>query len=779
LIAPSDAGSRRPEGGGDDGSSHDWKKSLPLLRALLEDLKGYAVILLDRTGCVMTWSSGARELKGYREEEILGAHVSKFYTSEGVAAGLPQIELDTATAAGRFEDEGWRLRKDGSRFWANVVVTALHDEQGALWGFLKITRDLTERRGREQETRESEERFRLLVEGVRDYAIFTLDPRGHVTTWNAGARHIKGYEPHEIIGSHFSRFYPPDAIARQWPEYELRVATLEGRFEDEGWRLRKDGSRFWANVVITALRDAEGQLRGFSKITRDLTERRKQEESLRRSEERFRLLVEGVRDHALFMTDARGFITSWNFGAERTTGHQAAQIIGKHLANFYRVDEVGADQPWRDLACARRTGRLEVEGWRLRQDGSSYWAKAIVSSLTDSHGEFCGYAHLLQDLTQQRHAQQLEDVSVRMNEFIALLAHELRNPLAPIRNAVMLMQRKGLGDPVLESMRETIERQCMALDRILNELLDVSRIARGELRLEMRPIDLNQVVTRAIEVSRPHIERHGHELAVQLPERPLPFLADALRLNQVIVNLLNNAAKYTPAGGKLWLSLVQHADRIELRVRDTGIGIPPESLGRVFDLFYQGREVLPLAEGGLGVGLALVRRVAELHGGGASVSSEGLDKGSEFIVTLPSTALLANASAAAAVAPQQPEPALPRHRVLVAEDNRDAAMTFEVLLQTLGQETYVVHDGAAALEAFTRFRPQILMLDIGMPKLNGYEVARRIRRLAGAAVVLVAVTGWGQDVDRERAREAGFDHHFVKPLSEAALRKVLSAEPPV
>ena len=251
-------------------------------RLLVEGVQDYAIFALDRAGRVLTWSAGAARLKGYARTEIVGRHFSIFYPQEAIAAGKPEWELEVATRAGRLEDEGWRVRKDGSRFWASVVITALHDDLGQLVGFAKVTRDLTARRQHEEELRRSEERFRLLVESVRDYAIFMLDPRGHVATWNAGAERIKGYAASEIIGRHFSVFYTPAKVAAHLPEYALDVATREGRFENEGWRLRKDGSRFWANAVITALRDNTGQLVGFAKVTRDLTERRAAEEQGRR-----------------------------------------------------------------------------------------------------------------------------------------------------------------------------------------------------------------------------------------------------------------------------------------------------------------------------------------------------------------------------------------------------------------------------------------------------------------------------------------------------------------
>jgi PAS domain S-box-containing protein len=231
-------------------------------RRLVETVRDYAIFLLDTEGNIVSWNAGAERLKGYSAAEIIGRNFSVFYPQPAIEKRWPQYELETAARLGRFEDEGWRLRKDGTRFWANVIITALHDDEGRLIGFAKVTRDLSERRQNEERLRESEERFRLLVEGVQDYAIFMLDPEGRVVSWNQGARRIKGYEAAEIIGKSFSLFYPPEAIAKGWPAHELREAASTGHFEDEGWRLRKDGTRFWANVVITALRDSSGELRG-------------------------------------------------------------------------------------------------------------------------------------------------------------------------------------------------------------------------------------------------------------------------------------------------------------------------------------------------------------------------------------------------------------------------------------------------------------------------------------------------------------------------------------
>ena len=741
-------------------------------QSLVEHSRDYAIVMLDTDGYVISWNEGAQLIQGYAADEIIGSHFSCFYPAEALARELPRHELNSAAAEGRFEDEGWRLRKDGSAFWANVVSTRMQGERGELVGFSQIIRDRTRWRVQELELKQSEERFRLLVGGVRDYAIFMLDTSGRVQTWNTGAQHIKGYSAEEIIGRHFSSFYPQEAIARGLPDTELHGATMQGRFEDEGWRVRKDGSRFWANVIITAVRNASGQLVGFSKITRDLTERRSHEDELRLSEERFRLLVDGVTEYAIMMLDKDGFVTSWNAGAERIMGYKSEEVLGKHLAHFYPSEAVLESKPWAHLAAARSSGRLTEEGWRLRKDGTLFWASMVITALRNRAGMPYGFAHVVQDLTQRRHSEALADTAQRMHEFIAMLAHELRNPLAPIRNAVALMGRKGLKDQTLESMRQTIDRQSLLMTRLLDELLDVNRIARGQFSVEHELIDLRDVIAQAIETSRPLIDARGHRLQQKLPDQPLLVRGDAVRLTQAILNLLNNAAKYTQKNGSIRLSAsVRHAE-IELRVADNGRGIEPAMLEKVFDLFVQLQPVNTATVGGLGVGLALVRRVIELHGGSIQARSAGSGQGAEFIARLPMSVeqpKIVGTGAPEAVS------ALPRLRILIVDDNKDAADTLSQLLSSMDQDVCTVYDGPAAIAAARTFRPEIVLLDIGMPEMSGYDVARALRaETSMARVVMVAVTGWGQGADRQQAIEAGFDHHFVKPMNEKVLRSLIS-----
>jgi PAS domain S-box-containing protein len=744
-------------------------------RRLVDSVRDYAIFLLDTQGHVVSWNPGAERLKGYRADDIIGRHFSVFYPPAAIEKRWPQYELETAARLGRFEDEGWRVRKDGSYFWANVVITAVHDDGGKLIGFAKVTRDLTERRENEERLRESEERFRLLVDGVQDYAIFMLDTEGRIMSWNQGARRLKGYAAPEVIGKSFSMFYPPEALERGWPATELREAVRLGHFEDEGWRVRKDGSRFWASVLITALRDGEGTLRGFSKITRDLSERRAQDERLRQSEERLRLVLEGIQDYAILMLDPTGRITSWNSGAERITGYAGPEILGQSFERLYMPEDVAAGRPSEDLRQALLNRRFQEVGWRLRKGGESFWADVVITSLHDGEGRLRGFAHVTRDMSDRKRMESLEQQGRRLTEFLAMLAHELRNPLAPIRNAISIIgSHSDLPRDVAWS-REVIDRQAGQLARIVDDLLDVSRITRGKLRLRGEPMDLNVAASRAIEGSRPLIDARRQRFDVRFWDRPIAVHGDMTRLTQVIVNLLNNAAKYTPEGGHVELVTSIEGEDGVVCVRDNGMGIPPHLLERVFDLFAQGERTLDRSEGGLGIGLTLARRIVALHGGEIVARSEGTGHGSEFEIRLPRLDLDLPAPSPG----QLGAGAASRKRsIVVVDDNDDAASSMAMLLRLMGHEVSVEHDGESALRRIEDERPDIILLDIGLPGMSGYAVAERLRKTpAGRAAKLYALTGYGQDEDRRRSAEAGFDGHLVKPVLPGDLFALIESTP--
>ncbi|HEX4614140.1 MAG TPA: PAS domain S-box protein [Urbifossiella sp.] len=1490
------------------------------LRLLVQGTTDYAIFMLDPRGRVVTWNAGAERFKGYKAGEIIGQHFSKFYPQADIDRGWPEHELKVATAEGRFEDEGWRVRKDGTQFWANVVITALRDEQGELRGFSKVTRDLTERKKAEEVLRRSEERFRLLVVGAKDYAIFMLDPQGVVASWNAGAERIKQYKADEIIGQHFSKFYPQAEIDRGWPEHELKVATAEGRFEDEGWRVRKDGTQFWANVVITALKNERGELLGFSKITRDMTERKLAEENARRlaeeaaarqvaheqrerlhvtlasigdavistdasgrvdflnpvaeelvgwnsseasgrtlddvfrivnedtrqpvenpalralkegkivglanhtvliskdgterpiddsaapirdtegkvvgsvlvfrdisqrkrSEaalnERVRLLAlnaavgealvqgndlgamlqrcaEGLVEHldaafariwtlnrqndvlelrasagmythldgphsrvpvgkykigliaqerkphltnavvgdprvgdqewarqegmvafagyplvvddrlvgvmamfarqplsemtlaamasvadeiavgierkvgeerlhqqrewlsvtlasigdAVIATDANGRVTflngvaqemtgwtlvdaagqpleavftiineqtrqpvknpvekvlregvivglanhtvlvgrggterpiddsaapirdsagrligvvlifrdvteqrraekevrasearksaivetaldgiitmnhegkvvEFNPAAERTFGYARSEIVGKVLADFIiphplreqhrkgmahflatgegpvlgqrlelpalradgsefpvelaitRIPMDGpplftaylrdiserkrsearlreSEQRFRQLAdampqivwSARPDGQIDYlnrqwteftglpetvgnDGWgqilhpddatsaserwaaslsngapfdmelRLRdrerpsyrwhlvrtvavrdeagavvrwfgtatdihhqkraEESSRYLAEASAAlagvvdyestlrkvanlavphfadwsavDVADGDGKLrrlavahqdaakvalahelmrdyppdpeaaggavavlrTGKPEIVAEITDdmlvkgardERHLvlirslglksyicvpltvsgnplgvltfataessrrysesdlelamdlanraavaventqlyQALRDADRRKDEFLATLAHELRNPLAPIRNALQILKMPRVDAAMVGRSRDMMERQVEHLVRLVDDLLDVSRVMRGKIELRRERVELATVIARAVETAQPLVDAQGHQLTVRLPTESLPIDADPVRLAQVVGNLLTNAAKYTEPHGRIWLTAEREGGGAVLRVRDTGIGIAPHMLPRIFELFVQVDHASTKAQGGLGIGLTLVKNLVEMHNGTVEARSEGLGRGSEFVVRLPLVAQAVDPDhGPEARAQADPLPSRSGNRLLVVDDNQDAADSLAMLLRLQGHEVRVAYSGMAALEMTKTYTPDVVFMDIGMPGMDGYEAARRIREQPGLGkVVLAALTGWGQKEDRRRTAEAGFNHHLVKPPEPKAVDSVLA-----
>jgi len=616
--------------------------------------------------------------------------------------------------------------------------------------------------------------YQLVVEQAKDYAVFVLDTEGRVQTWNVGARLLKGYEADEIIGQHFSIFYTQEALERHWPDQELRFAIMDGSFEDLGWRLRKDGSRFWASVTITALRDDNGKLLGFSKFTRDLTQNKMQEEALRQSEKRFRLLVDGVVDYAIFMLDPSGIVSSWNSGAQRIKGYTREEIIGKHFSHFYLEDDIKAGKPWEELATARRLGRAEAEGWRLKKNGERFWARAVVSALYDSEGHLLGFAKVTQDLTERLHIQDLEMAAKNMNEFIAILSHELRNPLAPISTAVEVMKNSSVSKEAYEAMCQTIDRQSALLTRIVDDMLDISRITGGLLRIENALVDIADVVNGAVDMVKPLIQTRKHTLEMDLPEKRLFVQGDIQRLTQVVANLLRNAAQYTPEGGRITIKGQSEDGQMVLRVIDTGQGISPQHIDRIFDMFVQGRTPIERVGSGLGVGLALARRLAKLHGGSLDVYSEGENKGSEFVLRMSFAAEPSKDANAGEVSDIVSQAVIPR-RVLIVDDNADAATMLGMIVQTLGHEACVVHDGIEALKVAIDFNPEIVLLDIGMPGLDGYEVARRLRALAlKNPFQIIAVTGWGQETDRRKSQKAGFDLHLVKPVALNDLKRILT-----
>jgi PAS domain S-box-containing protein len=494
------------------------------------------------------------------------------------------------------------------------------------------------RHSHSERQREEAARFRLLVDSVKDYAIFMLDPAGVVVTWNGGAERIKGYRAQEIVGCHFSVFYPPEDVAAGKCEYELTVAVEDGRFEDEGWRVRKDGSLFWANVVITTLRDPSGAVVGFAKVTRDLTE------------------------------------------------------------------------------------RVHAEKERLQ-------------------------------------LARMEEAERRKDEFLAIIGHELRNPLAPLVAAAKMIRLRG--GQATEQEMGAFDRQLLQMSKIVADLLHASSAMRDDVALCLKTVRIAEVVASAVDLATPLVARGQHKLVVEVPSEGLEVHVDSERMAQVLGNVLNNAAKYTPPGGTIRVEASGDESSVILRVEDNGQGMKPELLARVFDLFAQGDQGIERPAGGLGVGLAVARWLVRAHGGRISAESGGVGRGSCFTIRLPRPSAVAVARGAVAEA----TPALGSQRILIADDNEDTVEMMRALLEYAGHDVRVAFDGIEALAVCEAFRPETVFLDIGLPGIDGYEVARRMRAIpSGQDARIVAVSGYARDEDRARALASGFTAHLAKPL---------------
>jgi PAS domain S-box-containing protein len=493
-------------------------------------------------------------------------------------------------------------------------------------------------------------------------------------------------------------------------------------------------------------------------------------------EERFDLLADNAREYAIFLIDPDGQIICWNPGAGRLFGYRSDEIAGQHFSLFFSAEDVESGQPEKELEIARAEGRCDNIRWQYRKDGARFWCGATLTPLFDENKHLRSFARMMHDLTdgqvlegQRKRADDLAVANRSKEEFMALLSHELRNPLAPILDALSIQREVRTADPILQQAGHVIERQVGQMVRLVDDLLDVSRITTGKLRLNMETVELRVIVNNAVEASRHSVDARRHEFSVELPTEPIWIDADPARLEQVFVNLLNNAAKFTGPGGLIRVSVGREASEGVVRVWDNGAGIATEMLPHIFDLFAQVDDTVGRSRGGLGIGLALVGTLVEMHNGRVQVASAGLGKGSEFTVRLP---IIAD--------PPKSEPrsqggmVLPtggRPRVLIVEDDIDAGDMLCMLLRLKGHEVFVARTGQTALEVAPSFDPDVVLCDVGLPGMDGYEVARRLREIPECKdKILCALTGYTpSEADNRRLPLAGFDHHFVKPVAIGTL----------
>src|SRR5215831_2146823 len=624
---------------------------------------------------------------------------------------------------------------------------------------------------RRQKAEMAQSYLAAIVESCDD-VIVSMSLDGVITSWNKGAEMTFGYSAEEVVGKTIMVLIPPE-LAQE--EEEILVKLREGRsvehFETE-W-VRKDGSRIQISATVSPIRSADGEIVGASEIAHDITERKREESVLRESEERFHALAD-TAPVLVWMEDASGCLFVNRAYLDFLGLDDQAVICGYDWEQYIHPEDREAYVE-AYLDCVARRAPLDAEFRFRRHDGEYRWMRSVAMPRLTAEGEFIGYTGCTIDVHEARMAAAaLREADRHKDEFLAMLAHELRNPLAPIRNAVHILRRAESDNQKIKPTLEMLDRQVNQMVRLVDDLLDVSRVSRGKIELRKERIELIDVVNRAVESTRSMIQSMEHELTVTVPAQPIYVDADLARLVQVVGNLLNNACKFMDKGGRITVTLERDEGQAFIRVRDRGVGIAPGEVQRIFEIFTQLDTSRQRSVGGLGVGLTLVKSLVEMHGGMVEAHSEGPGHGSEFVIRLPIATEVPKRSEAGV---SEPLPTTDR-RVLIVDDNRDGAESLATLLAMSGHHTHMVHDGLQALEAAERFRPDVVLLDIGIPKLNGYDACRRIRNQPwGKTMVVVAVTGYGQESDIRSSREAGFDHHLIKPVDFRSIAKVLAGLP--
>ena len=597
----------------------------------------------------------------------------------------------------------------------------------------------------------SEDPFRLLVQSIVDYAIYMLDPNGRVTSWNAGAERIKGFKADEIVGKHFSEFYTEEDKAVGLPEKVLETARREGKFEGEGWRVRKDGSRFWASVVIDAIKADDGELVGFAKITRDMTDKREAQQALLEAERGFRLLVQGVTDYAIYMLDPRGRVTNWNAGAQRIKGYAPGEIIGQHFSRFYTPEDLEADVPGTALRTARETGRYEAEGWRMRKDGSRFWASVVLDAIHDEQGELIGFAKVTRDMTEKREAQLRVEESreqlFRAQKMEALgqltggLAHDFNNLLTAILGASELASRNVDKPEKLQRMLEGVRNSAQRGASLTKQLLAFARAQP----LDIKSVDLKSFLDDVTMLLRPSL-RSNIEVIIETSDKLWNVDVDAGALELSLLNLAFNARDAMKDGGTLRVSATNQllegkpdglrGQHVALSVRDSGTGMSRDTMERVFEPFFTTKS---FGEG-TGLGLSQVFGFAKQLGGTVTVDSTP-GAGASFTIYLPASRTSPIAEGG------HPNGIHARGRVLVVEDDMLVAELAAGMLGELGFDAVVSHSAKEALERLTEGdRPRLVFSDIVMPGgISGIELAEKVRKRFPELPILLT-TGYSEEV---------------------------------
>jgi PAS domain S-box-containing protein len=806
---------------GDQTLDEDSERARAYLAAIIE-CSDDAIIGKTLDGTIRSWNAAAERIFGYSASEAVGQSILLIIPPELHAQ--EQLILQTLRRGERISHfETTRLHKSGRRLDISLTVSPVRDAQGAIIGASKIARDITEQR-------RSAAQLAAIVESSDD-AIISNSLSGIIQSWNAGAADMFGYRAEEALGQPITLIAPGELQAEEQRILEqLRRGERVEHYDTE--RVAKDGRRIPISLSISPIHGAGGELIGVSKIARNISERMEAESALRASEQRLwdeayalermsewstrlwrsETLSEGLhvilsaniellsadRGNVQLLDDSgrelqieaqHGFEPEFIEHFKAVTSDQRS-VCGRALRSGERVivEDIETDAELAsDAEILRRAGcravvstPLIASGGRLLGLVSAHFRSVHRPTAAELRRQdlflrqacdFIQRCRMEQELRDSEEA--LREADRQKDEFLALLAHELRNPLAPICNAAEVLRRQLADFPAAQAGVDVIKRQSAQLTRLVDDLLDVARVTRGRIDLQRQTLKLDQVVSQALETVEPLLREKQHHIAVSSADGPLYVQGDFARLVQCVSNLLTNAVKYTHEGGDIRVQTRAQGQSACIAVSDNGAGIARELLPKIFDLFVQGQRTLDRAQGGLGIGLPVVKKLIEMHGGSVSASSAGIGRGSTFELCLPRTHAPMSAPAAS------PTSSVGGSRIFIVDDNPDGANSLSLLLQLEGHETEAVHSSREALERIEGFRPDFALLDIGLPGIDGYELLQRLQQLPTLAhTTFVAVTGYGQAGDRERIRRAGFQAHLVKPVNLPELLQLVSVRRP-
>lgn len=733
-----------------------------------------AIFVVDpERDAILDINPKACTMLGYTREELLSLSISVVHPQE-----MPKLQVFAQEVFARghgWTDELTCVTKTGCIIPAEISASRFVDAVNRSC-LLAIVRDITERKQAEAALRQQEQQYRSIFESTSD-AVLIFDYHGRLIEVNPAACAMHGYAHEELVGMHGTQVVHPDDH-HKFADFVQQV-TAGNEYHVEGTHVRKNGELISIQLAGTSFVFAGRP--ALLAVIRDISEERKAVDALRKNEQRLRFIMDSM-PQKIFTATPKGDVDYFNPSWMAFTGESFETIRDWGWSDIIHPDDV--DENVRVWQHSIDTGEpFQFEHRFRRADGEYRWHISRALPMRDEEGQIVMWIGSNTEIHEPKSLQEelrqvaaeLSEANRRKTEFLATLGHELRNPLAPIRTGLEAMKMIGDDPEALGEIRNTMERQVQQMVRLIDDLLDISRITQDKMELRICRVVLQDVIQSAVEATKPFIDEAGHELTVTVPEQAIYLDGDPNRLAQVFSNLLNNSAKYTAEGGQIWFTVEQQDNHVVVTVKDNGLGIPADMLDGIFEMFTQIDRPLEKGYTGLGIGLTLVKRLVDMHNGSIEVRSDGPDKGSEFSVRLP---ILVESLAEESASIEQ-EIKATSLRILVVDDNKAAATMLKMVVKMLGNEVRTAHDGQQAVEVAAEFLPDVVLMDLGMPKMNGYEAARHIREQPwGRDMLLVALTGWGQDEDRERTQEAGFDHHLVKPAEPAALQELLANHQP-